>query len=121
LAAVIVVGIFSRSTPTRDSRVVVPGNGKQWVAEADGRLSTLRRHRTELLSELVLVVRHDRHPPWTIAAVIFLFPLGLLALLHTVTDTATITVAENGPPAVLRLQGQFSTKAVTIINELIPS
>ena len=50
-----------------------------------------------------LVFTRQRRPGWTVAAAIFAFPVGLLALLHTVSDEVVVDIeaAPGGGAALL--------------------
>jgi hypothetical protein len=58
------------------------------------------RTRTEL------VFARSRRPAWTIALAVFLFPVGLLALLYTEKSTVTLTAAEHGGETTIVARGQ---------------
>jgi hypothetical protein len=83
-------------------------------------LAALPKHSVDWLSHDVVVVTWTRRSGWVFLVVIFLFPLGLLALLFTTTEHGTIAVVDEGPPGSVTLGGQFSNAAVDTVNALLP-
>ena len=118
-----VVAVVRRSVPptTDTSRtIVVADQGHEWLDGVVAGLGTLRNHDVERLADHTVVVTWRRRSGWVYVVALLTFPLGLLALLFTTTDSGTITVADAGPPGRIRIGGVFSRVAVDEVNAHIP-
>ena len=52
-----------------------------------------------------LAFTRNRRPAWTIALAVFLFPVGLLALLYTEKRSVILTAVEHGGETTIVAQG----------------
>src|SRR4051812_2527436 len=72
----------------------------------------VRSTRTE-----VTFVR-TRRPAWTVVVAVLLFPIGLLALLHTQRDTITLTALDHGDRTTIVAAGTAPAGLRRVLSEL---
>jgi len=112
----------SRSAvPVGDSSTIrLPGDGRGWLDQVACDIDQLNGHSVEWLSADVLQVSWRHRTGWVFVVAIIVFPIGLLALLSTITSHGTIVVVDDGSPSTMRLGGEFSDAAVDAVNALVP-
>ena len=86
---------------------------RKWLELIAGDIHQLNGHRIEWLSANVIQVSWRHRSGWVLIVAIVLFPLGLLALLFTVTSYGTIVLVHDGSPSTIRLGGEMSNAAET--------
>jgi|GEM_PF-2541179 len=111
----------SRSAvPVGDSSTIrLLGDGRGWLDQVARDIDQLSGHSVEWLSADVLQVSWRHRTGWVFVVAIIVFPIGLLALLSTITSHGTIVV-DDGSPSTMRLGGEFSDAAVDAVNALVP-
>jgi hypothetical protein len=126
LAVVVVLAISGQlsarsSRSGQDSKTIsLPEQGDAWLGRMATSLSGLSAHRVEWSSPTTLELYWARRPAWTFVVAVFFFPVGLLAFLVTRTVVGTFDVVASGPPASVRVAGDFSQVAVDVVNRAIP-
>jgi hypothetical protein len=100
--------------------VEVPAAAHPWLIAVVGDLANLPKHSVDWLSHDVAIVTWTRRSGWVFVVAVFLFPLGLAALLFTMTEHGTIAVVDGGAPGRLSFGGQFSNAAVDVVNGHLP-
>lgn len=129
IVAVVIVAVLVASGPltarskqsdTASKTITLPERGDVWLGRVATSLSGLSGHRVEWPSATTLELYWTRRPVWTFIVAVFLFPFGLLALLVTTTLVGTFHVIGSGPPANIRVAGDFSRVAVDVVNRAIP-
>jgi hypothetical protein len=101
--------------------IVVPSAGHAWLVQVVGDLHALPKHSVKWLSHDTVVVTWTRRSGWVFVIAVFLFPLGLAALLFTMTEHGTITVCDDGPPGRIAVGGTFSGRAIDTVNARVPA
>jgi hypothetical protein len=106
------------------SRSAFPSNGNTLTLWGDARTSLeliasdihqLDGHRIDWLSADAIQVSWRHRSGWVFVVAVILFPLGLLALLFTVTSYGTIVLVHEGAPSTIRLGGEMSNAAVDAV------
>ena len=118
----IVLAVRSRPRPTvgTTKTIHVPGAAHPWLIAVVADLADLPKHSIDWLSHETVIVRWTHRSGWAFVVAFFLFPLGLVALLSTVTEHGTIAVVDGGPPGRVAVGGQFSAAAVDVVNGHLP-
>ncbi len=65
-----------------------------------------------------LVFARSRRPAWTIALAVFLFPVGLLALLYSEKHSVVLSAAEHGGETIIVAQGNVPPRIRRALMEL---
>jgi hypothetical protein len=100
--------------------IPVSGDGRAWLQLVVRDIHQLGGHSVEWLSADVVQVSWRHRSGWVFVVAIVLFPLGLLALLSTVTTYGTIVLVRDGAPSTIRLGGELSKAAVEAVNARVP-
>ncbi len=66
-----------------------------------------------------LIYERRYRPGWTYLVAIFLFPVGLIALLHEVTRALTITISESDRGSVILFRGDVDSKVAEAIDSAV--
>jgi hypothetical protein len=96
--------------------IALSGDPRTWLELIASDIHHLDGHRIEWLSADVIQVSWRHRSGWVFIVAIILFPLGLLALLFTVTSYGTIVLARDGSPSTIRLGGEMSNAAIDAVN-----
>ena len=111
--AFVLVLRLSRSRPAvpvgNSSTIRLPGDGWGWLDQVARDIDQLNGHNVEWLSADVLQVSWRHRTGWVFVVAIIVFPIGLLALLSTITSHGTIVVAvdDDGSPSTIRTDTQL--------------
>jgi hypothetical protein len=117
----------SRELPKAPGRA---GFTARWLAPARRRQAAaellefvappMRSHgyALELNSEANLVFVRKRRPPWTFVLAVLLFPVGLLALLHTERDEIVFELHEHGQETMINVSGRAPLAIRRALSEL---
>jgi len=121
LVLVLRLGGSRSAVPVGDSSTIrLSGDGRGWLNQVARDIDQLNAHSVEWLSADVLQVSWRHRTGWVFVVAIILFPIGLLALLSTITSHGTIVVVDDGSPSTMRLGGEFSDAAVDAVNARVP-
>lgn len=96
--------------------ITLPADGRAWLESVAQDIHQLNGHSIEWLSVDVMQVSWRHRSGWVFIVAIVLFPLGLLALLSTVTSYGTIVLVRDGSPSTVRLGGEMSNAAIDAVN-----
>ena len=130
-----------RRHPARRARAATPprelpkapgraGFTARWLAPARRRQAAaellefvappMRSHgyALELNSEANLVFVRKRRPAWTFVLAVLLFPVGLLALLHTERDEIVFELHEHGQETMINVSGRAPLAIRRALSEL---
>ena len=122
--AFVLVLRLSRSRPAvpvgNSSTIRLPGDGRSWLDQVARDIDQLNGHNVEWLSADVLQVSWRHRTGWVFVVAIIVFPIGLLALLSTITSHGTIVVVDDGEPSTIRVGGEFSNAAIDAVNARVP-
>jgi hypothetical protein len=121
----IVLLIFRLSGPRATGRgatdtITLSSDGRVWLESVARDIHQLNGHSIEWLSPDVVQVSWRHRSGWVFVVAIMLFPIGLLALLFTVTSHGTIVLMHDGEPSTIRLGGELSNAAVAAVNTRVP-
>jgi len=72
----------------------------------------------ELNSEANLVFVRKRRPAWTFVLAVLLFPVGLLALLHTERDEIVFELRDHGQETMINVSGRAPLAIRRALSEL---
>jgi len=121
LVLVLRLGGSRSAVPVGDSSTIrLSGDGRGWLNQVARDIDQLNAHSVEWLSADVLQVSWRHRTGWVFVVAIIVFPIGLLALLSTITSHGTIVVVDDGSPSTMRLGGEFSDAAVDAVNARVP-
>ena len=96
------------------------GDGRAWIELVARDLHRLNAHTVEWLSADVLEVSWRHRSGWVFLVSILIFPIGLFALLFTITSHGTIVIVDDGSPSTIRFGGEFSNAALDAVNARVP-
>jgi hypothetical protein len=117
VAIVLVMVTLSGSRVTVDSdTMALSGDARARLGVIAGDIDQLDRHSVEWLSADVIQVSWRHRSGWVFVVALLLFPLGLLALLFTVTSYGTIVLVHEGSPSTIRLGGEWSRAAMDAVD-----
>jgi hypothetical protein len=119
VAIVLLVMALSGSrtaVPNGGDTIALSGDARSWLELVASDIHQLNGHRIEWLSADVIQVSWRHRSGWVFIVAIILFPLGLLALLLTVTSYGTIVLVHVGSPSTIRLGGEMSNAALDAVN-----
>jgi len=103
------------------ARWLAPARRRQAAAELlEFVAPPMRSHgyALELNSEANLVFVRRRRPPWTFVLAVLLFPVGLLALLHTERDEIVFELHEHGQETMINVSGRAPLAIRRALSEL---
>jgi hypothetical protein len=108
---IMALGGSRTAVPANGDTITLSGDARSWLELVGRDIHQLNGHRIEWLSADVLQVSWRHRSGWVFIVAIILFPLGLFALLFTVTSYGTIVVVRDGSPSTIRLGGEMSNAA----------
>lgn len=100
--------------------ITLSGDGRAWLELVGRDIHQLSGHSVDWLSPDVVQVSWRHRSGWVFVVAIVLFPIGLLALLFTITSHGTIVLVRDGAPSTIRLGGELSKAAVDAVNTRVP-
>ncbi len=104
------------AVPSNSDTITLSGDARRWLELVASDIHRLNGHRIEWLSADVMQVSWRHRSGWVFIVAIISFPLGLFALLFTVTSYGTIVLVHDGSPSTIRLGGEMSKAAIDAVN-----
>lgn len=116
---IMALGGSRTAVASNSDMITLPGDGRAWLESVARDIHQLNGHDIEWLSSDVMQVSWRHRSGWVFIVAIISFPLGLFALLFTVTSYGTIVLVRDGSPSTVRLGGELSNAAIDAVNAAV--